>query len=486
MTKFGRHIFKPCVDWLLKSVPVISPFGRSALKKTVEEPEADLSHLRSVLHELEKVVAFFAKDTSLFHAAADVFAGFRDIRGTLANIELKQILDEVELFEVKTFALQMEKLAAIYNDSGLKLKNLKFVSLEKVVKLLNPDELTTSSFYLHSDYSQGLANIRQQKNEIEKRMAATDDQQTVSELRKERSQIVAGEKQEEYKARLWLSEQLQRFHKDLCHNMIAAGQLELVMAKAILARRWPACKPEFSDKLNFADIKLKEGINPEISEVLEARGKKFTPVTIDLQKGVTVLTGANMGGKTVALKTVAFNAQLARLGFYAFAEQMHLPLLDFICVVGGDGQDQLAGLSSFGAEILGFSHTVKLFARGTGLVVFDEFARSTNPFEGSRFVLALCRFLQTQQVYGLIATHYDGVNLAGASYYQVMGLKQHDLQTTKIEDDPEKLLERLCQNMDYRLQKIDQNYQVPRDALHIARLLQTDESFLAILQKYYE
>ncbi len=188
----------------------------------------------------------------------------------------------------------------------------------------------------------------------------------------------------------------------------------------------------------------------------------------------------------MALKTVAFNAQLARLGFYAFARQMFLPLLDYICMVGGDGQDQKAGLSSFGAEILRLSHIVKLFAKGIGLVVFDEFARSTNPFEGSRFVLALCRFLQTQKVYGLLATHYDGVNLSGASYYQVMGLKKHDLQTTKIEDDPEKLLERLCQNMDYRLQKINQNYQVPRDALHIARLLQADENFLGILQKYYE
>jgi hypothetical protein len=40
--------------------------------------------------------------------------------------------------------------------------------------------------------------------------------------------------------------------------------------------------------------------------------------------------------------------------------------------------------------------------------------------------------------------------------------------------------------MDYRLKKLDDDYQVPRDALHIADLLDADEEFLKILRKYYD
>ena len=51
-----------------------------------------------------------------------------------------------------------------------------------------------------------------------------------------------------------------------------------------------------------------ELVNPELVDLLSEQGRAFVPVSIALDQGATVITGANMGGKSVAMKTVALNA----------------------------------------------------------------------------------------------------------------------------------------------------------------------------------
>ena len=46
---------------------------------------------------------------------------------------------------------------------------------------------------------------------------------------------------------------------------------------------------------------------------------------------------------------------------------------------------------------------------GTGFVVFDEFARGTNPKEGQKFVEALAKYLNDRPTISLMTTHFDGI-----------------------------------------------------------------------------
>lgn len=57
-------------------------------------------------------------------------------------------------------------------------------------------------------------------------------------------------------------------------------------------------------------------INIELREILEEQGKKYTGIDIELSQGATVITGANMGGKSVALNTITENILLFHMGFY--------------------------------------------------------------------------------------------------------------------------------------------------------------------------
>ena len=55
-------------------------------------------------------------------------------------------------------------------------------------------------------------------------------------------------------------------------------------------------------------------INPELCDLLQEQGRAFVPVSISLDWGAAVITGANMGGKSVAMKTVALNVLLLQAG----------------------------------------------------------------------------------------------------------------------------------------------------------------------------
>lgn len=46
-----------------------------------------------------------------------------------------------------------------------------------------------------------------------------------------------------------------------------------------------------------------------------SKRKTYTPIGIELGEGVTIITGANMGGKSVALKTITENLLLFHMGF---------------------------------------------------------------------------------------------------------------------------------------------------------------------------
>lgn len=82
--------------------------------------------------------------------------------------------------------------------------------------------------------------------------------------------------------------------------------------------RYGGVKPELTEK----DLELEDMINPEICDLLEQQGRRFVPVSISLTPGATVITGANMGGKSVAMKTVALNVLLLQAGFLVCAKKL--------------------------------------------------------------------------------------------------------------------------------------------------------------------
>jgi len=59
-------------------------------------------------------------------------------------------------------------------------------------------------------------------------------------------------------------------------------------------------------------------------------------VTLTLQPGSTVVTGANMGGKSVTIRTLVLNATLAGWGILPYARHFRLPYFQAIFWVAED------------------------------------------------------------------------------------------------------------------------------------------------------
>ena len=227
----------------------------------------------------------------------------------------------------------------------------------------------------------------------------------------------------------------------------------------------------------------------EIADAVEGRGKTFTPVSITLEKGATVITGANMGGKSVALKTIALNILLIQCGFFPFASKASAPLFDSMYIISEDLENIDRGLSSFGGEMVRFNQVVRQLDGGLSFIMLDEFARGTNPDEGAAIVQAVTQYLNGQNAVTVLATHYDNVARHGCAHYQVIGLKDlnvEELQREIASRGGDVGVELISRHMNYGLYRVEGKQDCPRDALNICRLLGMNPDILAMVEKNYE
>ncbi|XP_037047963.1 mutS protein homolog 4-like [Bradysia coprophila] len=157
------------------------------------------------------------------------------------------------------------------------------------------------------------------------------------------------------------------------------------------------CCPTFSSEMNVID-----GIHP----LLEYNRCKTTPVPngviANSEYHFFVITGPNMGGKTIYLKMIAMLQILAQLGCFVPARTAQFRLTDKILSRIGFGDRIECNLSGF---VLEMRETEYIFKNITpnSLVIIDELCRSTKPEEGEVLAWDICeRFIR------LIGVSNDG------------------------------------------------------------------------------
>ena len=245
----------------------------------------------------------------------------------------------------------------------------------------------------------------------------------------------------------------------------------MLNAKAQMAVAWQLTKPEISETETCY-----QGLShPQLVQLMAERGAKFQPVDIRLEQQPCLITGANMSGKTVILKSLAVAQYMFQFGFYVPAAQATvMPVNEVFCVID-DQQTEQHGLSSFAAEMLAVNEILtrsKTDSRILALV--DELARTTNPDEGRRIVNAFVTMMQKYNVMAVVTTHYSGVATT-CRRLRVKGLMTHRM-TDNITPRS------LGQYMDYTLVETTSD-EVPAEALTIARIFQVDDEFLQLAQQ---
>ena len=188
------------------------------------------------------------------------------------------------------------------------------------------------------------------------------------------------------------------------------GYLDALRARALLALRWHAERPRFSAE---PLLEIRGARHPLLFEARgvgqswEAASHAVIPLDLRLDSGTRLLliTGPNMGGKTVALKTVGFLSVIAQCGcLVPAAEGAVLPWIDDWAVSLGDEQSLENDLSTFAAHLARWSEALLLAGPGT-LVLLDELGSGTDPIEGAALAQSVLERLLAAGSLGLVTTH---------------------------------------------------------------------------------
>jgi len=173
--------------------------------------------------------------------------------------------------------------------------------------------------------------------------------------------------------------------------------------------------------------------HPILEDALAPRGRRVVPLDFRIGGSVRTIaiTGANAGGKTVALKTVGLLTLMAQTGLMVPAEAgTTFVLMEQVLVDIGDEQSIEANLSTFSGH-MGHVREILEAARPRTLVLLDEIGAGTDPVEGGALACAVIQALHQRGATTVVTTHLGQVK---AFVHQQPGM-----ENASVEFDPETL-----------------------------------------------
>ena len=302
----------------------------------------------------------------------------------------------------------------------------------------------------------------------------------VTEVEQINSEIEA----EEERIREELSRKISEKEQVILENCEKMGALDLALARAIYSIKHQLVKPEITDE---HIIEFEDGRNLQVEDIIKSKGKEYCPVSISLKDGVTLITGANMGGKTISLKLSCQVPIMAQYGFFVPAKKARIGLSNYMQILIRDSQSVERGLSSFGSEMEELKEILD-HGQDRSLILIDEIASGTNPTEGTALTKSLVDYLIEKPYISLITTHFESVTeKEGVVNMQVRGLADCDFRLLNREIQRANRRERIniiSKYMDYRLCRVENGTQVPKEALSIAAMLGLDKAIIEGAKKY--
>ena len=473
------------LQYILETLHGCSPFGIERIRRLKFYAPAERDALEEELYNVEGLYRHATELKSAMDKTVILLCQMKDIRNSFRRCAAGETPDHVELFEMKGFLRRLESLIPLYEEMNEKVafRGLTFHAPREALAVLDPDGTGSRGFYIPDSATPRLREVRAAKKKLEEQLFHAKTDAEKDELRIERTRICAEEESEEMKVRRAMGAALAPMVDDLLADAESVGRLDFMIQKALLAVRYGGVNPEITD----GALELTDMVNPEIVDLLSEQGRSFVPVSISLGRGATVITGANMGGKSVAMKTVALNALLFQAGFLVCAREAKMPLFHSVKMLFDDLQSIQSGLSGFGSEIVHFQKALTEVEKGYSLFLLDEFARGTNPDEGAVIVQAVTNYLGEVDAISLLTTHYDKVAEHAAAHYQIIGLRDIDPEAIRREllGTTEDGVHVIARHMNYGLYRVEGKSDCPRDALNICRMLSLKEEILAKIEEQY-
>ena len=437
-------------------------------------PSQNVAQVRTLLQQTNEADSIYRR------SGQNPVESFPDIRVTLKRVHATLSLSAKELLGVarclRVSRLVRERL--IENEAAGLLKHMagqlsshRSVEEEITRCILNEEELSDAA-------SPGLANIRRQMRVVNERardklnsmVKSTTFQKYLQEtiitirngrfvlpVKQEARQYVPGlihdqsgsgatlfiepmavvELGNEYKRLLGVEqEEIERvlagltalaepYADELYESIGILGELDLIFAKAALAREMRAVCPALNEE---RQIKIAAGRHPLIP------ASQVVPVDVWLGDAFStlVITGPNTGGKTVTLKTIGLFTLMAQAGlFVPAAEGTALRVFSEVFADIGDEQSIEQSLSTFSSHMKNIVNILRQ-ADDCSLVLLDELGAGTDPTEGAALAMSILLSLHARGALTAATTHYSEI--------KAFALTNPGMENASMEFDVDRLM----------------------------------------------
>lgn len=508
-------------EWLAKAVSPVSPYGERHFEVLRPFGAGDEALAESRAKSIGAIAAEL--DAERLEAVRAALGDLPDAAGAIARASMGDVLDDPNFLELRRFCATIERIdgllagrtscSQISNEavravdgalaigdaggSGFYLADAFDAELQRArerlareqaeldaargresartARELGRDEIAGDEFIvmraeLHGVLPSGVRVLREAPTYL---LCALEYGEATLAALERRDAAASGVADAEERVRGRLSSIVRERAAGLAAAAAELGALDVLLAAARFAQRYD-CVP--ASLLKEPMLAFERARFLPLEAELAAAGRRYVPLDLELHDAA-VLTGPNMGGKSVSLQTCGFIALCAAFGLPVPAARARTALFDQIAWLGMGREAQIGGLlSSFAREVLELK---AILARGAPrlLILADEFARTTTPHEGRALLVALVARLRERGACGMLATHLAGIaGAAGVRHFAVRGLRGIPRQPPT--QDVGEALAALADAMDYTIAEVTGD-ELPRaDAIALTALLGIDREFV--------
>jgi DNA mismatch repair protein MutS2 len=376
----------------------------------------DLVPLRSTLGTAGRVKQFLRNAGArhpLMKSRGEEIPDFRDLYAELCSAigPRGEILDSAspELRHIRQQISHTRSRIRSALEALWELENFRKIFQEQIITLRN-DRYVVAVKAEHKNTFPGIIHDQSQS-----RATFFIEPFSTVEENNELSLLLKDEKEEERRILLALTDRVRELCAPIAQAVEVLGRLDLVFAKAKWARDLKGTIPLLNEDGHWH---LRDARHPLLNP------QSVVPIDLRLENGQTtlIITGANTGGKTVALKTLGLLTLLAQCGVpIPAADGSEVAVIQKIFVDIGDEQSLQENLSTFSAWVLTLSRIIK-DADPSSLVLLDEVGGGTDPTEGAALTMALIDGLRARGTKTVVTTHLHLLKAYGAIHPDVVNV----------------------------------------------------------------
>lgn len=284
--------------------------------------------------------------------------------------------------------LQSKSRQFLKKNSSKLMENMTTTVSGRVVVLVRAQDKNAFGGMIHGQSSSGLAYYVEPSSFV-------SDNNEISSL-----QI----RIEEEKKRICkeLSLQVKKNALALTSALETLTVIDVAFTKAKWAVRHDGCIPSLQSRDH--SLYLEHAKHPLIDE------KKVVCNTYELndRQACLMISGPNMGGKTVTLKTIGLFVALAHAAFPVLCHKAILPFYQSMYFDIGDRQSIENNLSTFSSHISRLSNICQMSDENS-FILLDEIGNGTDPLEGASLAVAILEYLISKKSTIITSTHYSQV-----------------------------------------------------------------------------